>query len=309
MKPEQIEELSVDLGTTFYRRQSLKWISELKRVKSFKDFINISPVSRPIRKLLEKSLTLSYYRSWFDNDQEVKEQLGTVSKDLQNESEKIHGFDQAIAYLKNKRIIPPDVFRKASAEIKAISFSVQRIEKLNALIAIQDSIKLAIARGYDFKFWKQNLNFIFEAYGITPLSPHHVKTVFRTNIHSVYNIGHRQASLKNRFVTHMQLMVIVDSRTTEDICLPLAGITRPKTDPIWNRITPLNHYNCRSRTRPLVKRYMDSKNINETGALNESQQQGFNDVQGDFQRSPLTLSSYNKKLQKQAISKQNELRG
>lgn len=34
-------------------------------------------------------------------------------------------------------------------------------------------------------------------------------------------------------------------KNTSDICRPLDGITAPVNDPIWKKITPLNHFNCR----------------------------------------------------------------
>ena len=42
----------------------------------------------------------------------------------------------------------------------------------------------------------------------------------------------------------LRYSAVIDANTS-DICEPLDGILAPVDDPIWDTITPLNHYNCR----------------------------------------------------------------
>jgi len=50
---------------------------------------------------------------------------------------------------------------------------------------------------------------------------------------------------KNKeFLPNLRYSAVVDPNTSE-ICLPLDGIVAPVDDPIWNTISPLNHFNCR----------------------------------------------------------------
>lgn len=43
---------------------------------------------------------------------------------------------------------------------------------------------------------------------------------------------------------NLRYSAVIDPNTS-DICAPLDGITAPVGDPIWDRIAPLNHFNCR----------------------------------------------------------------
>lgn len=42
----------------------------------------------------------------------------------------------------------------------------------------------------------------------------------------------------------LEYSAVLDKRTS-DICRPLDGIIAPVNDPIWKKIAPLNHFNCR----------------------------------------------------------------
>ncbi|MCA6513894.1 MAG: minor capsid protein [Chitinophagaceae bacterium] len=42
----------------------------------------------------------------------------------------------------------------------------------------------------------------------------------------------------------LEYSAVLDKRTS-DICRPLDGIIAPVNDPIWKKVAPLNHFNCR----------------------------------------------------------------
>jgi SPP1 gp7 family putative phage head morphogenesis protein len=48
----------------------------------------------------------------------------------------------------------------------------------------------------------------------------------------------------------LEYSAVMDKRTSE-ICRPLDGIIAPVNDPIWKRVAPLNHFNCRCMLLPL----------------------------------------------------------
>ena len=43
---------------------------------------------------------------------------------------------------------------------------------------------------------------------------------------------------------NLEYSAVMDPNTSE-ICAPLDGIIAPVDDPIWDKIMPLNHFNCR----------------------------------------------------------------
>lgn len=48
----------------------------------------------------------------------------------------------------------------------------------------------------------------------------------------------------------LEYSAVLDKRTS-DICKPLDGIIAPVGDPIWKRVAPLNHFNCRCLLLPV----------------------------------------------------------
>jgi SPP1 gp7 family putative phage head morphogenesis protein len=48
----------------------------------------------------------------------------------------------------------------------------------------------------------------------------------------------------------LEYSAVLDRRTS-DICRPLDGIIAPVGDPIWKKVAPLNHFNCRCLLLPI----------------------------------------------------------
>jgi len=84
--------------------------------------------------------------------------------------------------------------------------------------------------------------------------PGRIETVVRTNTNDAYNQG-RLTSFQDDAVKDMivayEYSAIMDSRTSE-ICRGLDGLIYKTDDTIWAKITPPNHYNCRSLMIPIL---------------------------------------------------------
>lgn len=300
-KIDKIESRAFNLGKKLYADQSAKWIKELRKYNSYKNDITISPLIRPIGQLFEKSFFLSFLEGWDSMDRDTKAiESGRIK--LQSEYTFFDTMDNTIANLKAKKIIPPDIFKSSNASVKATAFSVQRIERMGALIDIKNSLIESYKTGLDFNEWKDNLDTIFEKRGITPITPHHIENVFRTNIHSIYNFARRQAGDANPFVEGYEYVIVLDSRTTEEICLPLGGLQYRKDDPIWGTIWPPNHYMCRSTTLPITLGYAERNNIEYDNPVNTDS------VHPDFKSPPATAKGYESKIKRLENSYQKELK-
>jgi SPP1 gp7 family putative phage head morphogenesis protein len=81
-----------------------------------------------------------------------------------------------------------------------------------------------------------------------PLSPFRLETIVRTNSTDAYNMGRliqaRDPDLEG-FISGMLYSAVLDSRTTE-ICQFLDGNIIPMDEPALDRLTPPNHFQCRS---------------------------------------------------------------
>ena len=73
----------------------------------------------------------------------------------------------------------------------------------------------------------------------------YLKTEYDTAIGQAQMVVKWQEIEKTKDVLpFLRYSAIVDPNTSE-ICLPLDGVVAPVDDPIWDKILPLNHFNCR----------------------------------------------------------------
>lgn len=91
-----------------------------------------------------------------------------------------------------------------------------------------------------FADFKKEALAVYEQYNVDWL-----KTEYNTSI------GQAQEAIKwqsfeeqKDILPYLKYSAVIDSRTSE-ICRPLDGIVAPVGDPIWKKIAPLNHFNCR----------------------------------------------------------------
>lgn len=54
----------------------------------------------------------------------------------------------------------------------------------------------------------------------------------------------REIEKQKDILPYLTYDAVIDKNTSE-ICRPLEGITAPVDDPVWKRIAPINHWNCR----------------------------------------------------------------
>lgn len=60
----------------------------------------------------------------------------------------------------------------------------------------------------------------------------------------------------------LEYSAVLDSRTSE-ICRPLDGITAPVNDPIWKKVAPLNHFNCRCMLKQVADGKVTSQKVKD----------------------------------------------
>jgi SPP1 gp7 family putative phage head morphogenesis protein len=91
-----------------------------------------------------------------------------------------------------------------------------------------------------FSEFKKEAKQVFETYNKTWL-----KTEYDTAIGQAQNIVKWQEIEKTKdILPYLRYSAIIDPNTSE-ICRPLDGIVAKVDDPIWQKIAPLNHFNCR----------------------------------------------------------------
>lgn len=136
-----------------------------------------------------------------------------------------------------------DVIPEAALELlRQKSLSISGVEDQELRDAVRDKIAEAIEKGMTFDEFEAGMDSIFDSYGVTRLSPHHVELVFRMNVFSAYNKGMAQeiSEMSDRFPL-AYFSPIHDSRSRH---IPLQGYYPTDTIPI-----PPIDYNCRCSVR------------------------------------------------------------
>lgn len=78
--------------------------------------------------------------------------------------------------------------------------------------------------------------------GLAGESPWYIENVYRTNYGTAHSAGRWKSAQESPLVVMLQYVAVEDDRTTENICEPLNGTIRKKTDPFWLTYNPLNHF-------------------------------------------------------------------
>ena len=136
-----------------------------------------------------------------------------------------------------------DVIPQTALELlKKQSVTISGVENQELLDAVRDKIADAIEKKMTFAEFETDIDSIFNAFGVTTLSPRHVELVFRMNVFSAYNNGMAQqvSTMADKFPLAF-FSPIMDARSRH---IPLRGYYPADIVPM-----PPIDYNCRCSIR------------------------------------------------------------
>lgn len=158
-------------------------------------------------------------------------------------------FDGAIEFLTKRLQLSEGELQDISDTYDSAALRVVRTSTTSLEQALQESVLESTAAGEGVSGGVAALRRAFENEGFTPGSDHQLEAIFRTQTQTAYHAG-RWESLNDPALGDLlwgfEYTAIRDDRTTQDICRPLDGMKRLKTDDVWTRLWPPNHWNCRS---------------------------------------------------------------
>jgi len=127
-----------------------------------------------------------------------------------------------------------------------------------------------------FKEFREKANETFDLYNKTWLRTEYDTAIGQAQNARKWNDIEKQADV----LPLLEYSAVIDARTS-DICRPLDGIIAPVKDPIWNKVAPLNHFNCRC----LLKQRSDGTPT-EAGQKNAKVAEVEKDMQDLFKMNP-----------------------
>lgn len=213
---------------------------------------------------LEEAIYRTIMISWLLGRMHVQESAPKALNfrdDIPDEVELPH--EEAIEYLKSRTSMPRDTFYDLEAAGRFRAFTVAKVAGMDAIEETKKRLIASLAEGQSMTQFIQSAraNEIIQKGGFSKSTPWYWETVFRTNSIAAWNGGRFQQYREVAdSIQDLQYIAILDRRTS-DVCRSYNGITRPATDPIWERITPPNHFNCRSTVTAIWKGTREAKRM------------------------------------------------
>lgn len=167
-------------------------------------------------------------------------------------------FISVVAKIKNRVAVKDYYFDKLPKDIRSLAFTVSNLETLRQVEMVQKSLQNALDKGESFETWKANLDVSV----IQSLSQARLETVYRTNVHSVYNQSTRFNSFTSG-VTEYLMYDAVDDERTRPQHMELNGTIKRADSDFWNTHTPPLGFNCRCGCIPMSKSDAESRGISK----------------------------------------------
>jgi SPP1 gp7 family putative phage head morphogenesis protein len=151
--------------------------------------------------------------------------------------------EEAIAAMKTRGIVPPDVYYGRLQGIEhAMAFSVAGIASLDQLQQVLDSLGKALSGGTTFDTWRTDL---LKAPDVLDLPRHRLDNIFRTNLQGAYARGKFVHIESNRDARPYLMYSAVNDARTRPAHAAMHGFVARANDPIWQTAMPPNGYRCR----------------------------------------------------------------
>ncbi len=155
---------------------------------------------------------------------------------------------EALAWFAARVPFTRDERDKLAEEAKKRAFFVSNVAQLRLVSDVHKAITKAVAKGTTLQDFKASMgDKLAAAWGEE--RPAVVETIFRTNVQAAYNAGRLEQfedPLVKRFRPMRGWAVILDGRTTEFICRPLATVVVPAGSAFASSHIPPLHMNCRT---------------------------------------------------------------
>lgn len=156
-------------------------------------------------------------------------------------------FAEALAFLKEKKPLKLEAYKKLSDEARAKAFSISGYTSVVVIQEFLDELERALEEGKTKEQFREDMNGFLEAHGYIGISAYRADNIFRTNMATAMNAGHYQAMTEPttmKLRPYWQYMTVGDGRVRDDHAA-MHGLVFRADDPIWSLWYPPNGFRCR----------------------------------------------------------------
>lgn len=167
-------------------------------------------------------------------------------------------YTSSVARIKNRVAVKKYYYDELPKDVRSLSFTVSNLETLRQVEMVKRSLDRAVEKGESFSTWKSNLDVSV----LKQLSNARLETVYRTNVHNVYNQSTRFNAITSNITPYLMYSAVGDERTRPEH-MQLDGVTKRADSVFWDSHTPPLGYNCRCGMIPLSKEDAEEQGINK----------------------------------------------
>lgn len=185
-------------------------------------------------------------------------------------------FQEAIAFYRQKLPLPTEVWEQVIEDSQDWAFTLAGVEKASVLQSVFDLIAKVIegrsTTVTTFEDFAENFNAEMVAGGYGEVKPWRTQLVFKQNIKTAYNAGRYRTQFDPEQIKRRPYLQYIHDH-------PI--VPRPhhkalhnkiwlKSDPIWNKIAPLNGFGCNCQTQDLSDRDMKREGLKVSEPITET---------------------------------------
>lgn len=172
--------------------------------------------------------------------------------------------EEAVEYLKSKKIKVTWNWQERLQAIKEHSFTVSKASSADVLQLFKDELVKSVETGTTFNDFKKSIKEKLKTAGFSKNAEGkawRLDTIYRMNTQTAYMAGRyiQQKEVEETF-PYWKIIAVLDNHTT-DICSGLNNKVVKASDKFWNTHTPPLHYKCRSRTIAVDDDYLKKNNL------------------------------------------------
>lgn len=168
-------------------------------------------------------------------------------------------FKEAVSFLKGKKVLPSEIYKRLSNESRARAFTVSGYTSLVVLQEFLDCLTKAVEEGTTKEQFREEMSSFLTDHGYEGLDPWHSDNIFRTNMQTALNVGHYESMTDEVAVKlrpFWRYRTAGDGHVRESHAA-MEGRVYRADDPIWDIWYPPNGFRCRCLVVSLSKKQVE----------------------------------------------------
>lgn len=164
-------------------------------------------------------------------------------------------FKEAVRFLKGKKALAAEEYRKLGEAAKAKAFTVSGYTSIRIIQEFLECLQRAAEEGKTKEQFRKEMNSFLEAQGYEGLNPWKSDNIFRTNMQTAFNAGHYKGMTDKttvRLRPYWRYRTAADGHV-RDSHAAMEGRVYRADDPIWDIWYPPNGYKCRCTVVSMTK--------------------------------------------------------